>query len=106
MKKLMVAGAAALALLAGCGVDKDKTGDNLVKNVEKAYGAALTDDQKTCLKDVVKGYSDDELTELSEQKASDDLTADFSDKVNGCLGLTDTGEVSDTTPVDDTVLES
>ena len=94
MKKLLIAGVAALAVLAGCGVDKDKTGDNLVNAIEKQAGVDLDDTQTSCLKDLVKSYSDDDLTALSESKASEELTTDFGEKVGECLGSLDGGDVA------------
>ena len=85
MRKLLMAGVAAVALLAGCGVDKEGTGDNLIKELEKQTGLSFTDEQKDCLKDTVNGYSDDELKDLSDGKADADLQSDFQTKVADCL---------------------
>jgi protein involved in sex pheromone biosynthesis len=82
-RTLMMAGVAAV-LLSGCGVDKDGTADNLIEELEKA-GQEFTAEQKTCIKDAVKSYDDDELRDLSENKASDELAIDFSDKITACI---------------------
>lgn len=85
MKKIILAGVSALCLLTACGVDKEGTGDKLVEDLEKASGLSFTDDQKDCLKDIVKGLSDDEITDLSESKASAELTEQFQTDVGTCL---------------------
>lgn len=83
MKRTAFAAAAALTLLGACGVDKDGTADNLIKELEKA-GITLDADEKSCVKDAVKSYSDDDLRKLSENKASDELTAEFGTKLLEC----------------------
>ena len=86
MKRVLLAVGMSAMLLAGCGgVDKDGTADNLIKELEK-LGNTFTTDQKDCIKDAIKSYSDDELRKLSEDKASDELDADFSAKLTDCVG--------------------
>ncbi len=72
---------------AACGVDKKGTADNLIKNIEKSAGDKLTDGQKSCLTDLVKGYSDDDLKKLDKATAdsSDPLIAEFSTKMVTCM---------------------
>jgi uncharacterized protein YcfL len=79
-----IVGVAALLLIGCGGVDKDGTADNLIKELEK-LGQTFTADQKDCIKNAVKSYDDDELRKLSENKASDELNADFATKLTGCL---------------------
>ena len=52
---------------ASCGVDKEGTAENLIKSLEEGNGTELNDDQKDCLTDVVKGYSDDDLKSLDDE---------------------------------------
>lgn len=85
MKKFVIATIAVAALLASCGVDKEGTADNLIKELEKQSGLAFTADQKTCVTGVVKSYSDDDLTALSEQKASEETQTEFGTRVGECL---------------------
>lgn len=85
MKKIIIAGVSALCLLTACGVDKAGTGDKLVEDLEKQVGIDLTSTQKDCLKDVVKGMSDDEITDISENKASATALAAFQQDVTSCL---------------------
>jgi hypothetical protein len=72
------------ALTACGGVDKDGTADLLVKQLKES-GTELTSDQEDCIKDAVKSYSGDELKELSENKASEELSADFIGKLANCM---------------------
>ncbi len=71
---------------AACGVDKQGTADNLIKNIEKGAGD-LTDDQKSCLTDLVEGYSDDDLRKLdkAETSSTDPLVAAFSEQMFVCI---------------------
>lgn len=72
---------------AACGVDKKGTADNLIKGIEKAAGNKLTDGQRTCLTDLVKGYSDEDLKKLDKSDAdlADPLVEQFSEKMVGCM---------------------
>lgn len=85
MRKIIIASVSALCLLTACGVDKDGTGDKLVENLEKAAGTSLSSDQKSCLKDLVNGMSDDEITEISENKASEADQTAFQNNVFVCI---------------------
>lgn len=116
MKKILLLGASALFVLGACGVDKEGTGDKLVTDLEKASGQSYTSDQKDCLKGIIKDMSDDEITALSENKASEEAQASFGQAVLGCVsGETSTDESvvdggTDETVVDgeveETILES
>ena len=68
-----------------CGVDKEGTAENLIKSLEDANGSELNDDQKDCLTDVVKGYSDGDLTSLDEDTASPELINEFTGKAFDCI---------------------
>lgn len=83
MKKIFAVSLLGLSLLASCGVDKDGTADNLIKELEKS-GMTFTDDQRVCVKQAVTSFSDEELRSLSDQKASEELQASFLDKLLGC----------------------
>ena len=85
MKRVLLAIGLSTMLLASCGgVDKGGTADNLIKELEK-LGNTFTTEQKDCIKDAIKSYDDDELRKLSEDKASDELNADFSAKLTNCV---------------------
>ncbi|MEO6124999.1 MAG: hypothetical protein ABIR32_14940 [Ilumatobacteraceae bacterium] len=92
MKKIIIAGVSALCLLTACGVDKEGTGDKLVQDIEKQAGVTLTTTQKDCLKEVVKGMSDDEITNISENKASAADLGAFQENVAGCLSDLQAGD--------------
>ena len=84
MKRTVLMVLLAASLLVGCGVDKDGTAARVINELETS-GRTLTDDQKNCIEDVVKSYDDDELRELSENKASAELNADFAAKLTDCV---------------------
>lgn len=106
MKKILTMGVAALFVLGACGVDKEGTGDKLVSDLEKASGSTYTAEQKTCLKDLIKGMSDAEITALSENKASADAQAEFGTNVAACVsGDTATADTSTGDSTGDTVAE-
>jgi hypothetical protein len=74
---------------ASCGrVDKEGTAENLIKSFEEANGSPLADDQKSCITDLVKSYSDEDLKALDDQSASSELMADFTGKALDCLAGT------------------
>ena len=88
-----IAGAVALVLAttlgaAACGVDKKGTADNLIKAIEKQAARTMSADQKSCLTDLVKSYSDGDLRKLSDGKlATDDpLSTGFQEKLATCVG--------------------
>jgi hypothetical protein len=97
MKRMIIAGVSALCLLTACGVDKEGTADKLIEVLEDSSGAPFSDGQKECVKDVVKGYSDDELEDLSKDEAAPDITDRFQTEVVACL--TDLAPAS-STPTD------
>jgi hypothetical protein len=85
-RSLAIVCSAALLTLTACGgVDKDATADLLVKDLKKA-GTEFTPEQESCVKDAVKSYSEDDLKKLAENKASDELSADFIGKLADCMG--------------------
>jgi hypothetical protein len=86
MKRALVTlGAVAILTLGACGgVDKQATADLLIKDLKKA-GQTFTPEQEKCVKDAVKSYSEDELKQLSEDKASDELSTDFITKFADCM---------------------
>jgi hypothetical protein len=104
MKRIMIIGLAAVSMLAACGVDKDGTADNLIDNIEKQVGVDLTSEQKDCLKETVKGYSDDELKELDKETPEATLAADLQGKVGTCLSDL-VVPVADDTATDETVVD-
>lgn len=73
------------AAFAGCGVDKEGTADNLIESIEERSGQTLTDEQKDCLKDLVKSFSDDELQQLDKDEAPEALTDEFQSGALTCL---------------------
>ena len=85
MKKIIIAGVSALCLLSACGVDKEGTADNLIENLEKQFGTTLTSEQKACITDVINDLSDDEIKDLSENKASAEETQAFGAAAGACL---------------------
>jgi outer membrane murein-binding lipoprotein Lpp len=85
MKHVLIAAACAAVLLTGCsGVDKDGTADNVIKELERS-GQPLTGDQKQCIRDAIRSYSDDDLRALSDDTASNELQADFAARLDDCL---------------------
>ncbi len=72
---------------AACGVDKKGTADNLIQGIEKAAGDKLTDSQKSCLTELIKGYSDEDLKKLDKSDAdlADPLVEQFSEKMVSCM---------------------
>jgi hypothetical protein len=70
---------------ASCGVDKEGTAENLIKSLEEGNGTELNDDQKDCLTDVVKGYSDDDLKSLDDESATAELIDEFTGKAYDCI---------------------
>src|SRR5215217_92449 len=85
MKKLLITGLAGLCVLTACGVDKEGTADKLVKDIEARDGVTLDSDQKDCVKQIVTGMSEDEITDISEGTAADDALAEFSSSVTSCI---------------------
>ena len=73
------------AAFAACGVDKEGTADNLIESIEERSGQTLTDEQKDCLKDLVKSFSDDELQQLDKDEAPEALTDEFTSGALTCL---------------------
>ena len=108
MKRILIMGVSALVVLGACGVDKEGTGDKLVTDLEKASGATYTAEQKTCLKDLIKGMSDAEITALSENKASADAQAAFGTNVAACVtgGAATGGAATGNTTADTAVTET
>jgi hypothetical protein len=86
MKRTIAAlGTVAILTLAACGgVDKQATADLLIKDLKEA-GQTFTPEQETCVKDAVKSYSEEELKQLSEDKASDELSTEFITKFAACM---------------------
>lgn len=72
---------------AACGVDKTGTADNLIKGIEESAGEKLTDSQKSCLTDLIKGYSDEDLKSLDQSDAdmADPLVEQFTEKMVSCM---------------------
>ena len=88
MKKLLITGLAGLCVLTACGVDKEGTADRLVKDIETSEGVDLDSDQKDCVKQVVTGMSDDEITAISEGTADADAVVEFGSAVSSCIATT------------------
>ena len=85
-RSLAIVCSAALLTLTACGgVDKDATADLLIKDLKKS-GLTFTSDQEDCIKEAVTSYSEDDLKKLADNKASDELSADFSAKLTDCVG--------------------
>ncbi len=70
---------------ASCGVDKEGTAESLIKSLEDANGAELSDDQKDCLFDVVEGYSGGDLESLADDTAGPELIDEFTGKAYDCI---------------------
>lgn len=87
MKRTLITlcSAALLTLTACGGVDKDATADLLINDLKKS-GETFTSEQEDCIKDAVKSYSEDDLKKLADNKASDELSADFVGKYIDCMG--------------------
>ncbi|MGD9704351.1 MAG: hypothetical protein AB7Q42_17820 [Acidimicrobiia bacterium] len=71
--------------VASCGVDKEGTAENLIASLEESNGTDLTDEQKDCLTDVVKDYSDEDLRALDDSSASAELIEEFTGLAFDCL---------------------
>jgi hypothetical protein len=86
MKRSLLACCAGLALLVACNnVDKDGTADKLVTSIEQAQDVKLNSEQRGCVKDLVKSYSDSDLRALSKNTAATTLSADFGAKLEACV---------------------
>lgn len=89
MKKLAATllGLGMVVSFVGCGVDKEGTADNLIEAIEESAGQSLTDEQKDCLTDLVKSFSDDELKQLDEAEAPEELQTEFETGAIDCIAL-------------------
>lgn len=77
MKHSMMVAIAGACLLAGCGVDREGTREEIVKTVEAAGGKA----DPACVDGVFSKYSDDELTAIDDEMGKNPTT--MSDAANG-----------------------
>jgi hypothetical protein len=86
MKRSLLACCAGLTLLVACNnVDKDGTANKLIADIEQIQDIKLDPTQRSCVKDLVKSYSDNDLRALSKNTASDALTGDFGAKLESCV---------------------
>lgn len=69
--------------LTGCSKSAEDEAAALVKDLKDA-GVAISDDTQECLTKYLKTLSGDDIKNLKEDKASDELTAEFGTKLLEC----------------------